>query len=145
MTVAPSWGRKPIEERISMLKSPTMSNVKRSIGAVLATVVASGAAAGAWAAQPARVEAEGTGWSAAPITIAGENSTLRQAVEHVASVAGVRVSRADLLDEARPGADIDYSFNDTPGSAALQIMLEDVSMAVDYSIEAGGIRFTAKE
>ena len=134
----------PIEERISMLKSPTMSNVKRSIGAVLATVVASGAAAGAWAAQPPRVDSGAAEWSVTSISIAGKDRTLRQAVEQLASAAGVKVSGAELLDGEHPDTDIDYSFVEIPAAVALQIMLEEAP-DVDYAIEAGGIRFTAKE
>lgn len=55
------------------------------------------------------------------------------------------VAQGQLLDEARPAADIDFSFTDIPASTALQIVLEEATAEVDYKIEPEGVRFSAKE
>lgn len=145
MVQARQWGRKPIEKRIRMLAEPMKSRSLSRTGAALAAAVALALAAGAWAAQPPRVDAGTAAWSSAPISLAGDDLTLRQAVEQVAAAANVSVAGGHLLDEARPGSDLDVSFTEIPASTALQIMLEEVSAELDYTIEERGVRFTRKE
>jgi len=138
------WGRKPIEERITMLATPTKSRSSRRAGGILAATVALALAGGAWAAQPPRAEPGTAAWSSTVINVRGNDLTLRQAVEVLAAAADVSVADGHLLDDARPHSDLEFAFNQMPASMALEIMLEEVADRVDYTFEPEGIRFVAR-
>lgn len=143
--LARQWGRKPIEERITMLAVPTKSRSISRTGGVLAAAMTLALAAGVWAAQPPRTEAGTAVWSSAVINVKGDDLTLRQAVEIVAAASDVSVADGHLLDIARPGDDLDFSFAEIPASTALEIMLEEVAEQIDYRIEPNGVRIIKKE
>ncbi len=139
------WGRKPIEERITMLGAPMKSRTISRTGGVVAAAMTLGLAAAAWAAQPPRAEVGTAAWSSAVINVRGDDLTLRQAVEIVAAAAEASVGEGHLLDSVRPADDLDFSFTDIPASTALEIMLEEVSAKIDYRIEPEGVRFIERK
>lgn len=143
--LARQWGRKPIEERITMLGAPAKSPTSRRVGGVLAAAMTLALAASAWAAQPPRVEPGTAAWSSTVINVRGNDLTLRQAVEVLAAAAEVSVADGHLLDDARPDADLEFAFTDIPASTALEIMLEEVSAKLDYTLEPEGVRFIARK
>lgn len=142
--LARQWGKKPIEERLTMLGRPTKPRSLTRAGAALAAAATLALAAGAWAAQPPRADIATTAWSSTVVTVKGDDLTLRQAIEIVADASGVSIAEGHLLDEARPASDLDVEFTDMPAATALEIMLEDLPATLDYTIEPEGVRFSRK-